>query len=146
MEIFLDLKIADQVRAALQRNPFAVRSNVTVTVASGKVQLSGNVESYFESLYADELASRVDGVVQVQNNLLINDQAIRKTDDEISNEIQKQLWRAPLVYIEAAAISVRDGVATLKGVVENLRELEFAREKAYEAGAKRVQNYLEVRE
>ena len=108
--------------------------------------MSGKVESYFDSLHADELVLRVDGVVQVQNNLLINDPATRKTDGEISDEIQEQLCRAPIVYIEAAAISVRDGVATLSGVVEKLRELEFAREKAYEAGAKRVQNYLEVRE
>ena len=146
MEIFSDLKIADRVRSALQRDSFILRSDIGVVVAAGKVHLSGKVESYFDSLRADELASRVDGVVQVQNNLLINDPATRKTDGEISDEIQKQLWRTPIVHIEAAAISVRDGVATLAGVVESLRELEFAREKAYEAGAKRVQNYLEVRE
>jgi len=146
MEIFSDMKIADQVRDALKRDPFIGRCDIEIIVADGKVYLSGKIDSYFDGLQAHEIASQVEGVVEVRSTLSTKNSLNVKTDREISDDIENRFWRAPMVYIQAAAVSVKDGVATLTGSVQNIRELEFAAQKAYDAGAKRVQNYLEVKE
>jgi len=62
MEIFSDMKIADQVRGALKRDPFIGRCDIEITVADGKVYLSGKIDSYFDGLQAHEIASQVEGV------------------------------------------------------------------------------------
>ena len=147
MDLFSDMKIADQVRAAFQQDPLIGRSDIGITVTAGKVYLSGKVDSYFNSLHAQEVASRVAGVIGVRSGGLVVKNALpAKTDGEISEAIQRHFWHAPVVCIAAAAISVKDGVATLSGVVRSFKEFESARQKAYDAGAKRVKNYLEVRE
>ena len=96
------------------------------------------------SIQAQDLAARMIGVREVRCSLAIRNITRRKTDGEISEAIQRDFWRTPVVYVRSAAVSVKDGVATLKGIVESFQELERAREKAYDAGAKRVRNYLEV--
>jgi osmotically-inducible protein OsmY len=146
MDVFLDLKIADRVRAAFQQDPLIGRSDIGITVTAGKVFLSGKVDSYFDSLHAQEVASRVAGVIGVRSGLVVKNAAAVRTDGEISDAIQRHFWHAPVVCIEAAAVSVHDGVATLSGVVKSFKEFESARQKAYDAGAKRVKNHLEVRE
>jgi osmotically-inducible protein OsmY len=146
MDVFLEMKIADQVRAAFQQDPLIGRSDIGITVTAGKVYLAGKVESYFDSLHAQDVASRVAGVIGVRSGLVVMNVVGAKTDGEISDAIQRHFWRAPVVCIAAAAVSVQDGVATLSGVVKTFNEFESARQKAYDAGAKRVKNYLEVRE
>ena len=145
MDVFSDSRIAQQLELSLRAAGFVGQSAVSVTVAEGVVSLSGTLGSYFESIQAQDVAARMIGVREVRSSLVIRNITRRKTDGEISEAIQRDFWRTPVVYVRSPAVSVKDGVATLKGIVESFQELERAREKAYEAGAKRVRNYLEVR-
>jgi osmotically-inducible protein OsmY len=145
MDIFSDSRIAQQLELSLRQAGLPGRSEVTVMVADGVVSLSGTVGSYFDSVQAQEIAAGMMGVREVRSSLVVRNTPRRKTDGEISEAIQRGFWRTPVVYIRSPAVSVKDGVATLQGVVESFQELEQAREKAYDAGAKRVRNYLEVR-
>jgi osmotically-inducible protein OsmY len=142
MDLFSDSRIAHQLELALHEAGFG---EVTVHATDGVVFLSGAVGSYFDSVHAQDVAARMVGVREVRSALVVRNAPRRKTDGEISEAIQRDFWRSPVVYVRAAAVSVKDGVAKLQGIVETLQELEHAREKAYEAGAKRVENYLEVR-
>jgi osmotically-inducible protein OsmY len=146
MDIFSDLKIADEIRAALQHDPLISRSDVGITVSGGEVSLSGKVDSYFDSLHAQEVLAGVAGVKKVRNRLAIRNFLSAKSDGEISDAIQTQFWQSPMVYVEAAGISVENGVATLSGIVRSIDDFESARQRAYDAGAKRVQNRLEIRD
>ena len=142
MDLFSDSRIAHQLELSLHQ---AGLENLNVSVYDGVVFLSGTVGSYFDSMQAQDLAARMIGVRDVRSGVVVRNTARRKTDGEISEAIQRDFWRTPVVYVRSPAVSVKDGVATLQGVVETLQELERARDKAYEAGAKRVENYLEVR-
>ena len=145
MDVFSDMQIADQVRASLAQDSLMRRSDIGISVTAGIVYLSGRVSSYFDNLRAQEIASQVNGVRGIQNILIVKSLIAGKSDREISDAIQRDLWRTPFVYVESAAISVEDGVVKLSGVVESLEQFECARQKAYDAGAKRVENYLEVK-
>jgi osmotically-inducible protein OsmY len=145
MDVFSDSKIAQQLELSLRQAGFVGGSEITVTVQDGIVSLAGTVGSYFDSVYAQDVAAQTLGVRNVRSTLGVRSAAGRKTDGEISEAIQRNFWRTPVVYVRSPSVSVQDGVATLKGVVETFHELEWAREKAYDAGAKGVKNYLEVR-
>ena len=145
MDVFSDSKIAQQLELSFRQASLLRYSEVSVKVIEGVVFLAGTVESYFDSLHAQDIAARMIGVRQVRSGLTVRNTPRRKTDGEISEAIQRDFWRSPVVYVRSPAVSVKDGVATLKGVVESFQEMERAREKAYEAGAKGVKNYLQVR-
>src|SRR5207302_11411510 len=96
MDLFSDMKIADRVRAAFQQDPLIGRSDIGITVTAGKVYLSGKVDSYFNRLHAQEVASRVAGVIEVRSGGLVVKNALpAKTDGEISEAIQRHFWHAP---------------------------------------------------
>ena len=66
-----DSKIEDQVRTALLSDPHLERLPVEVQVLDGVVKLHGTVDSPFEKRHAADLASRVDGVVGITNDLFV---------------------------------------------------------------------------
>src|ERR1041384_2405851 len=127
MDLFSDSRIAHQLELSLHQAGF---ENLNVSVYDGVVFLSGTVGSYFDSMQAQDLAARMIGVRDVRSGVVVRNTARRKTDGEISEAIQRDFWRTPVVYVRSPAVSVKDGVATLQGVVETLQELERARDKA----------------
>jgi osmotically-inducible protein OsmY len=84
-------------------------------------------------------------VAAVVNNLKVNRTWTPKDDREIEKNIEDELWWSPFVDEGDISIAVADGVATLVGVVDTLRERRVATENAYEGGAKQVRNLLKVR-
>ncbi len=63
-------------------------------------------------------------------------------DRELRDEIQSELAWSPSVDADRINVNVRDGVAVLEGDVEDQSEMVAAVENAYEAGARRVINYM----
>lgn len=163
-----DLEVADDIRAALLRDPYVERFEVTVTVIDGTAHLYGTVDSYFEKNRADDVASRVTGVVDVENHLLVDSgtayiydpyvddfvsdedlidyesRSPLKTDGEIADSIESELWWSPFVDSDEVTVTVDDGVATLTGTVDTWSERQSATENAYEGGATLVDNDLVV--
>lgn len=139
-----DETIAIEVRAAFARDPHVGRTDIGVSVSNSKVILSGQVDSFYDVRQAEELASRTNGVVDIQNNLRVHDILNVKTDREIEEDIKDQLWWSPFVDSDSIAVSVKGGVATLSGIANSRLEAEAAATNAREGGAKTVVNQLKI--
>jgi osmotically-inducible protein OsmY len=132
--------------------------------------LTGVVDSYFEKAEAQNVAFRTQGVSNVRNNLIVNDpttlvydpyvddwsiygypwyvgstSAQYKSDWQIARDIQDELWWSPFVDSDEITVSVVGGTATLTGTVDSWSEYYDARENAFEGGAIRVINKLDVK-
>lgn len=167
-----DEEIEADIRTALARDPFVDRFEITVDSIGGVAALAGTVDSYYEKSQADEVASRIDGVVTVDNNLMVTDELnpyaydpyvddtyvydygwydyqpayTFETDAEILDDIQGEMFWSPFVDGDEVTVMVENGVATLTGTVDSWSEYQAARENAYEGGATWVDNNLNVRD
>lgn len=140
-----DKELAKDIREALLRDPYVNRFEIDVIVINSKAYLFGNVANNFEKRHAEDVTSRVKGVVDVQNNISAADNTPQKKNDwELAEDIESQLWWSPAIDEEFITVSVDDGVVTLNGVVEDLHEFRTAEENVIAAGAKRVINKLKI--
>ena len=67
-----------------------------------------------------------------------------RADADILEDIRGELFWSPYVDAEEVAVSVHNGVATLKGTVDSYSEMYSALANAYEGGATTVHNELRV--
>jgi osmotically-inducible protein OsmY len=145
-----DVDLDQNVRDALRRDPVIDRHEVIVYVLNNKVYLSGSVDTYYEKRHAADVTSRVAGVVDVQNSLAVSYEAshewMGKTDQEIQEDIESELFWSLFVDSEDIAVTVNNGEAILTGKVDNRNELDAAIENAFEGGAKSVQSYLKIKD
>jgi osmotically-inducible protein OsmY len=139
-----DREITETVRVALLRDPYVQQHEIDVSVVNGAAILNGRVNANFEKSRAEDIASRVLGVSLVHNNISVGHSWKEKQDWEIKADVESQLWWSPFVDSDEISVAVNDGVVTLVGVVESLRERRAATKNSYDGGAKRVQNLLKV--
>jgi osmotically-inducible protein OsmY len=164
-----DSTIEQHVREALARNPFFEADDISVRVENGLVTLEGMVQTWFEKGEADNVAARVEGVVDVENDLAVvnpipltyrpyvdlwrlrdfdwHPELPRSTslgDWEIEQSIEDELWWSPFVDSEDITVTVEDGVAELTGTVDTMAERAAAQANAYQGGAIYVDNDLVV--
>jgi len=166
-----DQKIEEKVKRALLRDPYVESNAITVEVTNGVVELYGTVDTYFEKSQADEAASRVNGVVLVDNGLIVRkdygpfirqpyvdepytadyewyDYRPRfpiKSDRQIRRDIEEELFWSPFVDADEVNVAVDNGEATLTGTVDSWSEYNAAANNAYDGGAVYVDNDLAVR-
>ncbi len=140
-----DPVLSDRVREALERNTYTYRPDITVSAANGKVYLNGTVDTSFEKNKAEEVASRMKGVVDVANRLTVDYVWPEKSDWEIVQDIKDELWWSPFVDSDEVSVTVEEKTATLEGTVDTWGEKKAAIDNAYEGGAKTVVNELKVR-
>ncbi len=158
-----DAEIAKSIQAAFARDSYVETNEVTVSVVNGKATLSGQVDSSYEKWQADDIASGIKGVDDVQNNLTVVPVYSRYTyswphytygwplhtfpadrDLEIKDEVEDQLFWSPFVDSDEITVKVQDGTATLTGTVDSYGERGAAIQNAYEGGATIVKNELKV--
>jgi osmotically-inducible protein OsmY len=165
-----DRDIEQRIKASLINDPVIESYEIDPVVNNGKVTLKGQVDNYYEKIQADQRVSEIRGVVSVKNNLIVKDSydvlvadpyledmwysysydwytypgftATRKTDWQIKQDIQDEIWWSPFVDSSDVAVYVDDGVATLTGKVDTWSEWFAARDNAYEGGAVMVRNRL----
>ena len=164
-----DEVIADKVHTALQRSPLLESSTIDVRVNNGVVHLDGSIDSYFAKAEAENVAYRARGATQVRNHLsvaypepLVYDPyvydwsiddypwygiiaATGKSDREIRQDIETELFWSPFVVSGNINVSVESGIATLTGSVGSLQEYKAVRQKAFEGGATAIISKLNVR-
>lgn len=136
--------IARNVAQAFLQDPYLDRLAIRLQVRSGEVRLSGKVNSTFEASRAERVASRVKGVVDVINHLDVRTPRSDEQDWRIRQEIADQLRRSPYVQSEDIAVSVEDGIATLTGRIGSWTAYREATRQAFQGGALKVRNELEV--
>lgn len=89
---------------------------IEVQTHEGLVTLSGTAASQWEKNLAEEIASSSAGVVFVQSNLKTSQRASYE-DKVVENNIKRAFERNPLISDDAIAVTVHEGVATLRGIV-----------------------------
>ncbi len=81
-----DATLTASVKSALISNDETKARQINVETKNGVVQLSGFVDSAAAKAAAESTATRVDGVQQVQNKLLIRD-ADRSTGEAVDDTV-----------------------------------------------------------
>ena len=139
-----DTEIGNDIRDALRLDPYVDRYDIAVSVYNGKAYLTGEVDSWYMKEQAEEATAGVRGVVDIQNNLDVDYEFTAKTDQEIKEDIDSQLWWSPFVDSDDITVEVHAGVATLMGSVEDWDELQAAKENARQGGATSVISKLTI--
>ncbi|MBD3427088.1 MAG: BON domain-containing protein [Candidatus Omnitrophica bacterium] len=140
-----DAIIAGNVRSAMEWDPYLEKYEISVTVRNQKAYLYGVVDTYFEKRRASDVASRVFGVADVQNNLTVSYVWPLKSDKAIKRDVQDQLFWSLLVDSTDIQVEVDDGTVTLKGQVYDWAELDAAVQNAFEGGAYKVESELNIK-
>lgn len=159
-ETLTDAALESDVERALRRDPYVHPYDIEVRARNGRVTLTGDVHSNYEKERAATVASRVTGTQEVMNLLdappfhdplayttidpVPDGTPIVKTDAEIEDDIRQQLFWSPFVESDQIQVSVDNGIATLKGTVDDWSERKAARDNAYDGGAIAVIDRLEV--
>ena len=162
----IDDDVAADAEAALARDPLVTSGDISVVVAAGEAMLYGTVGSAFERAHVEDVVARIEGVTEVRNFLnvpyegpsytyryedwdpLLYDYDFdygtfsAKTDREIEEDIESELFWSPYVDADEVEVSVENGVATLNGAVDDWNEWRKAAENAREGGADSVRNNL----
>jgi osmotically-inducible protein OsmY len=142
-----DSEIQQAVQCELEWDSRVDHTDVGVAVRSGIVTLNGKADSWAKRIAAQEAAQRVDGVLDVANDLVVElTGTATRTDADIAQAVRHALaWN---VFVPHTAIhsTVSNGQVTLEGQVEFLVQRDDA-ERAIEhlAGVRLVINDLVVR-
>jgi osmotically-inducible protein OsmY len=140
-----DLALAQEVKAALLRDPYVERFDMRVSARNSSVNLDGRVDSTFEKDYAAFVAARVPGVVDVNNRLTVVDLELpQQTDWELQQQIRDGLRWNPYIGSRGISISVKNGIAVLSGTASSWQERAAAAQIAQRAGAESVLNQVKV--
>lgn len=138
-------ELAAEIFDALAKDPRVDSRGMVVNVAEGLVRLSGTVPSDAARRAAEEDAWRVEGVVDVSNELAVSP-AGRRTDREIEADVRAALDGDARIS-DPTKIKVRSvaGTVRLEGSISSGEEREAADKDAwYTAGVVYVENLLRV--
>jgi len=139
-----DTDIELVVRRRILNSAVIDSEGITVSSISGKVTLTGEVDSWSEWEEAGLLAGEVRGVREVINDLRVVPVAGR-SDQEIKNDAVAALARNVYTNSLPITVAVRDGVVTLTGSVGNAFEKDRAEETVrWISDVRDVNNSLEV--
>lgn len=114
---------AEEVKQVLSRFLGGTAPGIQVEVKNGTVVLQGQVERLAEKMVAEDLISRLVGVQQVENGLLVRCQG--ECDDVDIEEVVQQRLQAR-GNLQAVGAAVRSGVVYLEGQVATARDEEQA--------------------
>ena len=122
-----DSAIKQQVLRELKWDSRIAWSEIGVEVFEGVVTLTGNVNSYAKKRAAQEAAHRIDGVLDVANEIQVRPIGeFQRTESDIALAVRHVLQWDALVPDERIQSTVSDGWVTLEGEVNLWREREDA--------------------
>ncbi|MCI1188628.1 BON domain-containing protein [Hymenobacter sp. DH14] len=158
-----DADIAQRMVAALKRDPYLNHYAFSLTVINGRATLHGWVNNRFEQEQAGEVASGVNGVVDVENRValfpdgylaaqalagdLTGTLASTTTpppDAELAERIRTHFTSLSSFDGPAIDVQAEKGRVTLTGTVTTWLDRQLAAREAYDLGALEVNNHLLV--
>ncbi len=164
-----DAQIENKILNAISRDPLLSLYEVDVKVKNGVVTLRGSVDSAYERSLAEQDASKVRGVIYVDNRLDIRRYPklpyqpyaydpypydygwyqppvhyTFKSDARLKKDVEDELWWSPYVDEDDVKVEVENGKVHLTGTVGSWSAFEAATNNAFEAGAEAVNNDLVV--
>ncbi|GAB3639325.1 BON domain-containing protein [Hymenobacter arcticus] len=155
-----DAVVRQSVLDALARDPFVGIFGFEVRVLNGRAHLHGQVGSHFEQAQAAEVASGVNGVAEVENDVRVQGStgfagppaawypgalhptAHPNSDFALAERIRTLYFWSASLHNQDVAVLVENGRVTLTGTVDTWLDREQAAFDAYEAGAQRVTNEI----
>ncbi len=139
-----DKDITTYINNIFLANPVLDKARIEASVDAGVVTLTGAVDTYWQRVRAEQLASDVAGVIAVKNELSIVPTR-DVLDEAIADDIRAALERNFLIDADAVTVKVKDGVVTLSGEVPNWYALRDAREIAYHTlGVVEVNDFMTI--
>jgi hyperosmotically inducible protein len=145
-----DAAVLASVKSKLITDPVTQARQIDVEVENGIVQLNGFVDSEAEKSQAATLASAVEGVVEVRNNLSVN--AGPETlggyvdDSALTAKVKAALIESPDTKAHEINVETMEGVVQLSGFVDNLAAKDAATTVAKSVeGVKEVQNEITLK-
>lgn len=139
-----DARIRARIEEALLDSPDVRGYEVDVHVRNGIASLRGQAGSPAERTRAGELARRTPGVHRVVNGLVAPTTWTWEHDWQVRYDIEQALGERHPGIREQVSVTVRDGVGTLEGRVDDRRERDAVGELARRGGAAKVDNRLAV--
>jgi osmotically-inducible protein OsmY len=119
--------------------------DIYVTCHEGEMALYGYVKNKDEKDQLERVAKQIQGITEVDNNLIVREGGWKqKSDAEIKEDVESQLWWSPFVDSDKINVSVQNGTVTLSGQVEDWDAEKAAIKNAFDGGAKRVRSQLQV--
>ncbi|MBD3287862.1 BON domain-containing protein, partial [candidate division KSB1 bacterium] len=137
-----DKEISKKIREAIKSDIYIEQYDVAIFTRNGIVHIGGTVGSPFVADRVEKLASDVEGVVAIKNNLNTESIPQDKVDWELMQDIKDELYWNPTIDSDNIDVEVINGVATLVGEVDSWYERNLAPIEAYQAGAIEVKNHL----
>jgi osmotically-inducible protein OsmY len=128
-----DDELARTVQDAFLQDPHVRPVNPTVQVRAGAVTLRGYVGSLTAKRAAEENARHTIGVRTVNNRLQVRPPS-DAPDEAVADRVRIQLHDNPVVDRYDITVSVRYGVVTLNGIVDNPIEQQTAEDVAGRVG------------
>jgi osmotically-inducible protein OsmY len=118
-----DRDLKERIRRELKWDSRISWASINVEVTDGVVTLVGTVPTYVQKIAAQEATHRVQGVLDVANDIEVTpiDRFLR-TDSEIAGAVRNALEWDALVPNELIQSTVSDGWVTLEGQVDYWRE------------------------
>ncbi len=111
-----DSIIKHNIERALQLDDNIDAGRIEVTVDTARVTIEGQVDTYWEKVWAEEKAATVPGVIDIANRLtVVSDNNI--VDSEIAEKITAAIDRSGTVSIDTIDIEVTNGIVTITGTV-----------------------------
>lgn len=143
--VITDKDITQKVENAFLVDPVLEQFELNVNTINRKVYLYGRVNSLYEKNRAEDVASRQRGVAEVENKIKVDYVWEAKSDMEIKNDVEDQLFWSLAVDDDEITVAVDNGVVTLSGMVDDKQEENAAIKNAFDGGAKQVENNLDVK-
>jgi osmotically-inducible protein OsmY len=144
-KLLTDSQIEESIKRQLEWNDSTSRENIQVKVNKGEVVLEGHVDAYWKISRAQQLASGIIGVTDIDNKLaVVPTEEI--TDQVIATDIVNAIDRSYLLNAEDIDVKVKDGIVTLSGNLATRASCDSALEFAYNThGVRDVKNRLHVK-
>ncbi len=143
-KLLTDSQIQENIEKQLKWNDSTSKENIHVEVQKGEVSLEGHVDAYWKTFRAEQVASDVIGVIDIDNKLTVVPTAT-VTDQVIATEIANAIDRSYAVDVDNVDIKVKDGIVTISGELPNRAACVAALECAYNTlGVKGVKDRLHI--
>ena len=137
-----DADIAKRVADIFEWNALIPRNRIEVTVEDGIVKLSGKVDWHYQKNLAFEDASKISGVLRVENRIDVQP-AVAPAD--IRQRIEKAFERQADLEAEKISVKTEAGKVTLIGHVSSWEKRNLAERSAWAApGVTKIEDKLVV--
>ena len=145
-----DKVVHTKVKAALSSDDTTEAHEINVEVNKGIVQLNGFVETEKEKAQAAVVAQGVEGVKQVENNLIVKTEGSSTgqtiDDSSITTKVNTALIESKDTKAGDIKVATHNGVVQLSGFVDNEAQKSAAGKVAQSVkGVKSVQNNLSIK-